>query len=288
MGTAAGFSFSSWMVSLIATPMGVMDGLRRPFSGLCGRLAPLGISGSGARGGGAGGPSPIKDTPKSIDGREVRLRGTRLVVRDAGRAGRPSGSWPSNVVGRSTDSSSSFGVLGLNEDVVRTVCMVAMEREGFRLRIGTVVTRGCGVGAPLLRTEARNGAGLERTCKLVGRASRTPLAWASAFASMTAEDGERFNPIVCGCTKMTGGCGGAAVGNKESLADGDRFGDLAGSLGGEPDIEDLRPGIYDESMVVLDAMSTLAVKVVIAGIGENTMGSSEARFAAFGGVPSTG
>lgn len=242
MGKVAGISFSSWMVSLMAMPMGVIDGLRSPSSGLWGRLAPLGISGSGAWGGGAGGPRPIKDTPKSIDGKEVRHRGTRLVVRDAGRAGKPSGSWPSNVVGRSAGCS-SFGVLRLNVGVFCTVCMVTMEREGFRLRIGTVVTRGCGVGALTLRTEARKGAGSERTCKLVGRTSRTPLAWANAFASTIAEDGERFSPIVCGCTKMTGTGGAAAVGNKESLAEGDRFGDLAGSLGGDPDIEDLRPGM---------------------------------------------
>lgn len=57
------------------------------------------------------------------------------------------------------------------------LCIVATERDGFKLRIGTVVAdRTCAVfGALHVRIEARKGAWLERTCKLAGLVSLAPF-----------------------------------------------------------------------------------------------------------------
>lgn len=213
-----------------------------------------GGAGKGALGGGAGGPSPTTGMPKSSSGNEdLVFKPLLTLVLDPGLGGkgdaeRRPGSGSGMILSSlgSSPSSERVGVREANRAddsdccAARAATLLA-EREGFMPRMG--IARASSVGpACELRTEVKNGAGSERTCKLVGRRNVRPLPWACICVVRCVGDEEDDRRAVVGCEEMpsrSSGCSakseslergpsegvGVRAGALESRCDGSTFAD---------------------------------------------------------------
>ena len=156
----------------------------------------IGGEGSGADGGGAGGPKPTTGRPRSSSGSDDPLGRRCTLIREPGLLtvgiadcerdfGRGVGMSSSSFGGGSPKSRPLKESIADAWEAASRVTLLA-EREGLRPRMGAVgVATGRTASGPVeFRTEERKGAGSERTCMLVGRRRVRMFACACACAAV--------------------------------------------------------------------------------------------------------